>query len=245
MKLAAAIFFTFFVLCLTVPARAGIVYFNDFSSTPGAEWSSTSTRASNGESYLASTSGYGFGNGTVTLTLTGLTVGASATIDFDLYVIGSWDGNGVPGNNPSYPDWARPDNWGVTVNGITQIYTNFVHYTYNGQTQAYPSMLAPLGSGGSNPARTGATATDHLGYGTGYYGDTTYHFSIPVGNLTSSTLTVAFTSYQTEGYSNEGWGLDNVKVTSSVPTPIPASLLLFAPGLLGLATFRRRFDKRR
>jgi hypothetical protein len=98
---------------------------------------------------------------------------------------------------------------------------------------------------GSNPARTGATATNHLGYGTGYWGDTTYHFSIPVDNLTSSTLTVAFTSYQTQESYDEGWGLDNVTVTSAVPTPIPASLLLFAPGLLGLATLRRRFDKRR
>jgi hypothetical protein len=229
-----------FMLCVTVPVQAAVVYSTDFSTAPGSQWSDTSTKTSNGETYLAGPGYYGFGNQTVTLTLTGLTAGASATIEFDLYVIGSWDGNGVPGNTPSWPAWSRPDNWEVTVNGTQKIYTNFAHYTVDGQTQSYPAMVAPLGPGATNPARTGATASNHLGFGTGATGDSTYHFSVLVDNLPSSTLTVAFASYQTEDTSNEGWGLDNVRVTA---TPAPAALLLFAPGLAGLAVLRRRLKK--
>jgi hypothetical protein len=240
MRFLTLIFLVFSILTLTAPVQAAIIYQTDFSTVPGSEWSNNSTRTRNGETYLASGSGYGFGNGTVTLTLNGLAMGASATIDFDLYVIGSWDGNGVPGNTPSWPVWSRPDNWGVTVNGQQKVYTNFVHYTVDKQTQAYPAMLFPLGSGASNPARTGVAATNHLGYGTGYYGDSTYHLSILAENLQSTTLTIAFSSYQTEDMYNEGWGLDNVKVTTS-PIPVPASLLLLAPGLVGLAGFRRQF----
>lgn len=245
MKHAMAFVLFFALICFTMPAQAALIYSNDFSSGSVAGWSTTSTayplstRTSNGETYLASSNTtYGFGNQTVSLTLTGLSVGSSATIDFDLYVIGSWDGNGNYATANPTEAWCQPDNWEVKVNGQQEIYTNIAHYTVNGQTQAYPSSF---GSGASNPARTGATATNHLGYGTGYYGDSTYHFSILADDITSSTLTIAFTSYQSEGVYNEGWGLDNVKVSTS-SVPVPPSVLLLAPGLIGLVTIRRRLQ---
>ncbi|MCX5807736.1 MAG: carbohydrate binding domain-containing protein [Proteobacteria bacterium] len=39
-----------------------------------------------------------------------------------------------------------------------------------------------------------------------------------------------------------GYGIDNVSVTMA-PVPLPSALLLFAPGLAGLAAIRRRFTK--
>jgi hypothetical protein len=39
-----------------------------------------------------------------------------------------------------------------------------------------------------------------------------------------------------------GYGVDNVSVTMA-PVPLPSAMLLFAPGLAGLAAIRRRFRK--
>jgi hypothetical protein len=98
----------------------------------------------------------------------------------------------------------------LQIDGVDRVSTNFANFTFEGFTQAFPSMIPPLGLGATNPARTGAFELDHLGIG-GLFGDTTYRFSLTVPH-TASTATFNFSSFQTGPALDEGWGLDNVSV---------------------------------
>jgi hypothetical protein len=220
---ALVLCFLMMIFSFFATAQASTIYSNNFSTSAGPEWSNTTRSTANGETYLGQ-----FGNGTVTLTLSGLTVGSSATVDFDLYIIQSWDGNGYYG----------PDNWYMAVNGKNVVDTSFANYIGYGATQDYPNID---GTGASNPNRTGATATNHLGYGGANenFGDTTYHLSIAVDKIASSTLTIDFTSGQNQAVGDEGWGLDNVSV-SATPVPVPPSLFLLVPGFFGLVAMKKR-----
>ena len=217
------------LVVLAASASAQTVYTNDFASGAGSEWSNPATSVSNGERFLAS-SPNGFGAGTDTLTLAGLPSHDTLTIVFDFYAIQSWDGNGQQGGGP--------DNFGVALDGVARYLTNFANYT-GGNTQAYPNQLAPFGAGGDFAPRTGALENGHLGYGTGDFGDSTYRITLSLPH-TASTAAFAFTSTQTEGVGNEGWGLDNVSVVASgAPVPEPASLCALGVGAIALLRRRR------
>ena len=229
-KLALA---ALFVLAATT-ARAQLIYSNDFSTSAGAEWTNSTISTSNGEKFLA-TSANGSGNGTNTLTLTGLPSHSSVTVGFDLYIIQSWDGNG--------PQGGGVDGWGLTENGNSLLNTTFANFT-GGNTQDFVSQANP--NGGPAAPRTGQFDSNHLGYGTGDFGDATYRF-LYTFNDPSSTLALAFTSFQNQGPGDEGWGLDNVTVsvtpTATDATPEPGSVaLLTGLGAAGFA-LRRRFRK--
>ena len=214
-------------------AQAAQVYFNNFSTGAGPEWTNPTTTTSNGEAFLGQ-SANGFGAGTDTLTLTGLAPHTSVTLDYDLYIIQSWDGNGPAGGGP--------DNWQTTAGGVNLLFTNFANFTGFGNTQAYTNQLPPFGPGGTFAPRTGASAAGHLGFGTGDFGDATYHFSHTFSNAASS-LAFAFTSFQNQAPGDEGWGLDNVRVTingTPAAVPEPASLALLLAGMVGLGLTRRR-----
>ncbi|NTU53538.1 MAG: PEP-CTERM sorting domain-containing protein [Chlorobiaceae bacterium] len=211
---------------VTRNASATVIYSSDFSSGAGMEWSVNSTAFKNGEYFLAD-SVYGFGNGTNTLSLTLLPSHNLVTVSFDLYIIQSWDGNGQWGGGA--------DNWQLTSDGGNIFYTNFANYG-NGNTQAYTNQLPTYGSGGTFQPRTGAYGSGHLGYGMGDWGDTTYRFSFTYAH-SAPTINLAFTSFQNQGASDEGWGLDNVSVSISPDTssvPEPSSWLLLASGCFGL-----------
>src|SRR5258706_2469132 len=83
---------------LSLNAAAAVVYMNDFQGAVGSEWSSTSTSQTptpyviNGQNVARQFLGE-FGNQSVSLTLAGLPVHNQVTLDFDLYLIRSWDGN--------------------------------------------------------------------------------------------------------------------------------------------------------
>ena len=137
---------------------------------------------------------------TVTLTLQRLPSHTSATVEFDLYILKSWDGN-----NPNY----GPDRWSLRLRGgptllNTSFSNNFKKGDYDLSLQDYP---AP----GSAP-QSGSKAVNTLGYR--FFGDSTYHLSF---NFTHSAdaLVLDFASSLFEGKGNvdESWGLDNVRVT--------------------------------
>ena len=233
------------LICLSaLPTQAQVtVYSNDFNNNSTANFTSANlniaTRANNSITYLATpdtgSNRYGFGAGTATLTVNNPALVGTVTIGFDLYIIGSMDGNGPAGGGP--------DNWQLAQNGNNLLLTNFANYDGGGNTQAYTNQVAPYGPGGSFAARTGSDTAlaDHLGIDTGTFGDSTYHLSFTFVNVTP-TIAFDFSSTLNEGANNEGWGLDNVLVTSQ-PTAVPepgSIALLVGMGVTGAAFLRRR-----
>ncbi len=214
--------------------RAQTVYANTFTAGAGSEWSNPATSTANGERFLA-TSANGSGVGTNTLSLSALPGHNTLQITFDLYILQTWDGNGPNGGNSP----TNPDAIGVALDGTARFLASFANYT-GGNTQSYPSQLAPLGSGASNAPRTGQFEANHLGYGAEDLGDATYRITLTVPH-TGSTAAFAFTSLQNQVIGDEGWGLDNVSVVASgAPVPEPASLAALGLGVLAIARRRRQ-----
>lgn len=221
---------TVLVVLAAPMAHAQTVYSNDFSTTAGSEWTNSTISTSNGEKFLA-TATNGSGNGTNTLTLLGLPAHTAVTVDFDLYIIQSWDGNG--------PGGGGPDRWGLTANAASLLNTTFANFT-GGNTQEFVSQANP--NGGPVAPRTGQFAANHLGFGTTDFGDATYRFSYTF-NDTASNLALAFTSFQNQTPGDEGWGLDNVTVrlTPAATTPEPGTFaLLGSLSVMGAGFLKRR-----
>lgn len=178
-------------------------YFNDFETSAGPEWSSQtrSVTPTGARTFLGR-----LGNGTVSLTLTNLPTHSQVSITFDLFCIRSLDGNGPAGGGA--------DNWQIAIAGAPSplLKTNFAGYY--GQTQAFPDLYPA----GSYPGQTGADEVNTLGYNwddgkpmnSVYYFRGARTFVVP---HTASSITINFTSFQTESIDNECFGLDNVGVT--------------------------------
>jgi hypothetical protein len=149
----------------------------------------------------------------LTLPLPGDTGGTAQSyqywLNFDFYAIDSWDGNG-PANGPDLFD--------VAINA-----TSMFNYTFSNSAagQSYPG--APT----VGPAFLGFTTGDK---------DSIYRgISIPFTIGTAEQIVIKWRSNGLQGMSDESWGIDNVSVTYTVPTP--GSLALLAMG--GLAVCRR------
>lgn len=181
-----------------------IVYSNDFQSAAGSEWSSAaieSTPLPNDGSrrFLGR-----FTNDTVSLSLSGLPGHGKVTLEFDLYVIQSWDGNGSPG----------PDIWRVGAHGGPLL----IRATFSNcpdQTQSYPDSFDSVPSGSTNPPKTGATEIGTLGYPglcSGSGEDSVYHLTLTFPHP-STSLRVDFSAENLQSASDESWGLDNVSVS--------------------------------
>ncbi len=167
------------------------IYFNDFETSAGSEWSSQSrdTTPRGGRKFLGQ-----FGNDTVRFSLNNLPAHEQAVISFDLFVIQSWDGNYGAG----------PDIWDLTAPDAP----NLLHTTFSnagGLNQSYPDLYP----GGNNPPRTGATESNTLGYSP--WGDTVYPLSYTFPH-TEAGLGLDFSAAGLQGLSDESWGLDNVSV---------------------------------
>lgn len=228
------------MLCMAMlPAHAQVtVYSNNFNNNSTTGFSSTNltigTRTDGSQTYLAMPgTNYGFGAGTATLTLNNPNLVGTVTANYDLYMIGSQDGNG--------PFGGGPDPWMFAENGNTIFNTNFANF--GGDTQSFVSQTNFTGN--TAAARTGSDAAraGQLGFGTGDFGDSTYHLTFTFANA-SPNLVLNFISQENEGSGNEGWGLDNVMVTS-VPTsaavPEPGGVaLLVGMGLSGAGFLVRR-----
>jgi hypothetical protein len=211
-------------------AAAAPIYSNDFQGAAGSEWSSTTTEvppANPNRRFLGR-----FADGTVSLSLSGIPTHNLLRLDFDLYVIASWDGDG------SAPD--SPDIWSVELEGRPALVrTTFSNFP--GRTQDYPGTFDDVPGAPANPPKTGAVEVNTLGY-PGFLdfpgGDAVYHFSLEIPHSESSA-TFNFTGGPgLTSVDDESWGLDNVAVSAVVPEPATGACIVI--GMLACAVRRRR-----
>ena len=173
------------------------VYFRDFTTgLAGAEWTSSPlTTSPSGQRFLGT-----LGNTSTTLNLTSLPAHTQLVLEFDLYIIDSWNGNGGGGGTADIIEIS-------VVGGPVLKRTTFSNRTRD--AQAYPGDYP----GGVYAAGTGRTTDDTLGYpaSSDGYGDSSYRLRL-VFNHTGGTIALKFASQQSSGQ-NEKWGIDNVRVT--------------------------------
>ncbi|RIK76721.1 MAG: hypothetical protein DCC68_18745 [Planctomycetota bacterium] len=148
-----------------------------------------------------------FGAETVSLELDNLPAHSLLDISFDLFVIGSWNGNAGGPNGP--------DRFQFRADGGTLLDTTFSNTATN---QAYPGAFGV----GNNAAKTGAEESNTLGYGISGVpamqppanpADSVYRlaFSIPHA---ANTLTLDFQALLASVVGEfEEWGIDNVTVS--------------------------------
>ncbi|MGC4048081.1 MAG: Ig-like domain-containing protein [Armatimonas sp.] len=183
-----------------------IVYQTEFDTPVGAEWNQTKieTTPEGGRKFLGQ-----FARETVALSLGSLPAHALVTVNTRLFFIRTWDGNNKDFSN-------GPDVFQIGVMGgqllLNSTFSNVAVFPQSDFSQSYPQ---PVG-GGSNPAFTGAAESLTLGYiePGGGRSDSVYDFSysfIHSGN----NLQLNFISQQTEGITNESWGIDSITVTVS------------------------------
>jgi hypothetical protein len=141
---------------------------------------------------------------TITLTLTNLTPHRELKVSFTLLILKSWDGN-----SPAY----GPDQWRLRVdNGSYLLDTTFSNnpkVQTEGSLQDYPTR--------SSQPRTGAIATNVLGYGS-FFGDSSYRMEFAV-NHSAASAKIHFGSslFEGKGTGDESWGLADVVVETAEP----------------------------
>lgn len=207
----------FALLVLPLSASATTIYQQDFEGAVGSEWSSTgvSTTPVGGRNFL----GRFAGNDSVTLSLTGLAAHSMVTLDFDAFIIDSWDGNSST---------VGPDVFHVDQDGSGLLHTTFSNFSF--LSQSYPDGALA----GNHPAWSGAAEVGTLGYN--IYGSTAnsvYHFTFTFAHSLPS-LQILFAGIGLQALDDESWGIDNVILQSNAPAsvPEPASLTLLAGALL-------------
>ncbi|NQT11659.1 MAG: tandem-95 repeat protein, partial [Planctomycetes bacterium] len=169
-----------------------VLLFDDFELGASADWSDTTTSVTpvGDRAFLGE-----FGNEEVFLSLNDLPSHELVTVEFDLYVLKSWDGNRAANG---------PDIWSLDVDGATTL-LNTTFRNAPSYSQAFPD---DYGSG-SHPPRTGAVENNTLGYG--LHGDSVYSLTFQFDH-SADALQLRFSSSGGEGIDNESWGLDNVRV---------------------------------
>ncbi|WP_206758544.1 putative Ig domain-containing protein [Nostoc punctiforme] len=195
-----------------------LVYFEDFENQSKSliEWSNSriDTTPIGNRHFLGQYGGIveSTTNRQTSLSLNNLGIHDSVTVDFDLYLLNSWDGN--------LQAFYSPDRWKLQVRGgQTLLDTTFMNsYLSNRQTlsQSYPDNYFASGTI-LNPAFTGATEVETLGYNLyGGWRDSVYHLQYTFEH-TDSNLILDFIGGTDEVISNESWGIDNVKVSVGLP----------------------------
>jgi hypothetical protein len=225
-----------------------LVYQNNFENGAGSAWSSAAIAFTpGGRSFLGRFGTFEtcmlFGS-PVRLDLHNLPAHNAIQLNFDLFIMDSWDGNG----DGTYH--AGPDIWMLMEgNQNMLIRTTFTTMGGFGYHQSYPNTYeggftydSPDANKHANPPNAGAIEVNTLG---GFGMSAVYHLDVAF-NHTSDDLQLSFLTdgHGCQEVGDESWGLDNVVVTSFLgsgpPNPIPEApslgvLLVFLP-LLFAAT---------
>jgi len=183
--------------------RGTRVYFNDFEGSVGTEWQDGATSLSVRDQRRFLGGRFVAGPYSNTLVLEGLPLHSHVMVSFDLFLIGTWDGN-----NTTY----GPDTWDLSVvGGPTLLHTTFSMFQgcYGSVfPQAYPDSYP----GGSHPAFTGATEVGTLG---NYVDceDFSAVYRLEFSFLNSGTsLRLRFSSSGGQKVEDESWGVDNFEI---------------------------------
>ena len=172
------------------------IYFNDFEKETGDEWSNKTHAITpiDARRFLGK-----FSNDSVSLSLENdMFSNSRISLDFDLYIIDSWDGN-----NTSY----GPDKFVVSLNDSQKLLdTTFSNQELSDYPQVYPNISGI----GTYPAGSGAKEIDTLGYA--YTGNSVYHISLDFYS-SSPLISLDFAGVGLQGIGDESWGLDNVSIS--------------------------------
>jgi gliding motility-associated-like protein len=162
-------------------------YLQDFENTINSEWNTSSTITYNSSTVLGN-----FGSTAVNLNLVNLPQHDSLKIEFDLYLLDSWDGNG------------QPDIWSLDINGNTIINTTFACSSF-AIDQSYP---------GNYPSSyTAGTGADLTGLPSYCQGAPSIKYIIAKSVLSSSSnLNTIFSASNLQELCDESWAIDNVKI---------------------------------
>ena len=213
-------------------ANAGDVYFQDFQGTgPFNYWSPFPiTTTPSGERFLGRLANNDLAEFNVTQ-YTGSYALHTYTVSFDLYAIGSLDGeNQVVGPDQFY--------FGLQ-NG-----TNFFKESFSNWEGFNQSYGGPGISGNFAP-RTGATSINTLGLNEyfldTYSGDSVYR-NLSFTFQHEGELTLRFGAKGLQNKDDESFGIDNLRVSVD-PVPEPASFAALGVGASVLLARRRRKNK--
>lgn len=179
----------------TVTVQSSSSFSYDFESGTPAVWNPTNnaTTPVGNRHFLGRQSG----TTPVTLTLSSLTAHTSVNVEFDLYVIGAWDGSATNGQFQV--------NLGST-NVFSQTFSNIT-----GANQSYPDS-------GTHLPGYSSTEQNTLGYTHDpsiLYNDTVYHVKLTNLAHSSSSATLTFLAGLTGDVTDKSWGIDNVKVSAN------------------------------
>lgn len=207
-----------------LPSSQTLVYQSPFGRPDvGREWSTTALGGTwsdleHGKTPKGNRPFLGpLSNQEVRLALGALPTHNALQVAFELFVIGSWDGNGTPRYGPDVFDLS-------VLNGPTLLHTTFYNPTTelrDAPLQAYPADY-PLGS---NRGYTGASERGALGLYTDENGgvrDAVYRLAFTFTHR-SDAVVIRFSASGLEALDNESWALANVRVTAQVlGAPAPA-----------------------
>ncbi|MCI0537741.1 MAG: hypothetical protein L0Z50_21210 [Verrucomicrobiales bacterium] len=215
-------------LGLFANAYAADIYTQDFEGVVGPEWSvsSVATTPVGGRKFLGE-----FDNTSVALSLAALPAHSTVSVEFDAFIIESWDGNGDA--------CCGPDIFDLSVVGGP---AGLIHTTFSNHGPSFLNNQAYPGSypGSSNPDTTGATELDTLGYsliGSASHTDAVYHLSATFAH-SSAVIEFLFSASGLQGIGDESWGIDNVRVSVGVPDAGTGTASLLSIAILALAVTR-------
>ncbi len=199
------------------PSYTGL-YSNNFNTAIGTGWTFPATNPVTATPTLKSWNGGtvlgNMGAQQAILNLTGIPNHDFITVDFDLYIHDTWDGNNTS---------SGPDVFNMKVDGSSVVNTTFSNWSFNPYNeQAYPNNIPA-----TNPNFTGAITTNLPTACNSAVStlSTKYHITKTIAH-TASSLTLLLEAVGIEVACNESWSIDNLVIQRR--TPAPSSNILWS-----------------